>query len=129
MTSTLTIFLSFSLIVLIATKVADIWTTHRGIVKAAGRCDLEQNPIARYAMKRWGLWQTYSFISILWLMIVAFCYYPALSCSLVVSTSHCAGRHRRRLCPGRRRSRQSHRQEFFSHTIPLTLLPIISITS
>jgi hypothetical protein len=77
MTSTLTIFLSFSLIVLIATKVADIWTTHRGIVKAAGRCDLEQNPIARYAMKRWGLWQTYSFISILWLMIVAFCYYPA----------------------------------------------------
>ena len=72
------IALLLSLIALIFTKVADIVTTVRGI-RRSGNVQWEQNPLARWAMQRWGLPGGITFVMVLWAVVVAVCYEPAWS--------------------------------------------------
>jgi hypothetical protein len=57
------------------TKLADIVTTWRGLrlLGIAG----EQNPLARWAMGRFGRAGGIAFVMLLWLLVVAACYVPA----------------------------------------------------
>lgn len=67
--------LILSLLALIATKLADIVTTWRGL-RVQGIAG-EQNPLARWAMIRFGAAGGISFIMLLWTLVVAACYVPA----------------------------------------------------
>lgn len=68
--------LLMSLLALILTKVADIITTVRGI-RRSGSVAGERNPVARWAMRRWGLAGGITFVMLLWGGVVAACYIPA----------------------------------------------------
>lgn len=67
--------LLFSLLALIATKVADIITTWRGL-RVHGIAG-EQNPLARWAMMTFGQAGGIALVMLLWVIVVALCYIPA----------------------------------------------------
>lgn len=69
--------LTLSLLALILTKVADIVTTVRGVRRCGGSVSWERNPLARWAMQRWGLGGGIAFVMVLWVLVVALCYVPA----------------------------------------------------
>lgn len=73
----LTFLLPLPLVALILTKVAAIVTTVRGIRRAGGSMAWERNPLARWAMKRWGLGGGIAFVMLLWVLVVALCFIPA----------------------------------------------------
>lgn len=64
-----------SLLALILTKLADIVTTWRGL-KVHGVAG-EQNPLARWAMVKFGAAGGIAFVMLLWGLVVALCYVPA----------------------------------------------------
>jgi len=82
--------LLLSLIALIFTKVADIVTTVRGI-RRAGSANWEQNPLARWAMIRFGVVGGIGFVMLLWALITAACYVPAWFASVWVQWSTAVG--------------------------------------
>jgi hypothetical protein len=69
------ILLLLSLIALVLTKIADIVTTRRG-VRDWG-FEWERNPLARWAMLRFGFAGGVGFVMVLWVLVVVFCYGPA----------------------------------------------------
>lgn len=67
--------LHISLLALILTKVADIVTTVRGI-RRCGSVQWERNPLARWAMERWGLAWGITAVMGLWFLVVLVTYVP-----------------------------------------------------
>src|SRR4051812_17411471 len=68
--------LILSLLFLILTKVADVVTTARGI-RRSGSVSWEQNPLARWAMLRFGAAGGMVFVMVLWSLLTAVCYVAA----------------------------------------------------
>jgi len=67
--------LILSLLALVLTKAADVVTTVRGL----RRCGVggERNPLARGAMRRWGVGGGISAVMVLWVLVVGLTYVPA----------------------------------------------------
>jgi hypothetical protein len=71
------LLLTLSLLALILSKVADIRSTLQGIRRCGGDISWEQNPLARWAMRRWGVPRGIAVTMLPWCLITALIFAPA----------------------------------------------------